>query len=113
MPKHPKRSVTHEARFRAANASPIATQRLADMRAAAETSPTSTGRRNALAHVSGKPLTASAAISVKCWDCCGHYVDGRDDCQVPWCPLYAWMPYGTMRKATTKRKEAEAHEQSH
>jgi hypothetical protein len=98
MPKPNDRSDTHEVRFRAANASPVASQRLIDMQAAAESAPTSTGRRNALLHVSGHKLSASAAISVKCWDCCGHYVDGRDDCLVPWCPLYPWMPYGTMRK---------------
>lgn len=104
MPKKTNRSDTYEARFRAANASPIASQRLLDLQMATESSPTSTGRKNALLHVLGHKLPASAAISVKCWECCGHYIDGRADCEIPWCPLYPWMPYGTMRKAKTKRK---------
>jgi hypothetical protein len=37
--------------------------------------------------------TRSEAILKKCHDCCGEYFDGKDDCEVPACPLYTWMPY--------------------
>jgi hypothetical protein len=98
------RSKSYEARFRAANASNTACQRLIDMQMAVESAPLSIGRGDALLHVSGHKLPASSAIRVKCWDCSGHYVDGRQDCRVPWCPLYPWMPYGTMRKERSNGK---------
>lgn len=33
------------------------------------------------------------AIKEKCFDCMCHYDDGRFDCEVPKCSLYAFMPY--------------------
>lgn len=37
--------------------------------------------------------TRSEAIKAKCHDCCGEYIDGKDDCGNPYCPLYSFMPY--------------------
>jgi len=34
-----------------------------------------------------------AAILSKCHDCCGQYMDGKQDCGVRKCPLYPFMPY--------------------
>jgi hypothetical protein len=33
------------------------------------------------------------AIELQCWQCCGHYSDGKIDCEVTTCPLYSFMPY--------------------
>lgn len=35
-------------------------------------------------------------IKAFCAQCMGDYLDGRDDCGVPGCPLYRSMPYGKM-----------------
>lgn len=56
------------------------------------------GRSNIIKSITGQKISASAAIVAKCFDCCGHYIDGRKDCEVSYCPLYPWMPYGLMRK---------------
>jgi hypothetical protein len=32
-------------------------------------------------------------MRAKCHDCCGGYIDGREDCGSTACPLYPWMPY--------------------
>ncbi len=33
------------------------------------------------------------AILYKCWECTGKYMDGKNDCENPMCPLYMFMPY--------------------
>jgi hypothetical protein len=40
-----------------------------------------------------KKSSLKAAILAKCHDCSGHYQDGRVDCGVNVCSLYAYMPY--------------------
>lgn len=52
------------------------------------------GRKEICAHLTGKHLTRGEAILAKCYDCCGYYLDGKVDCQIPACPLYSFMPYG-------------------
>ena len=55
--------------------------------------PSSTGKKHILRYLKGERLTQREAILAKCCDCCGHYIDGREDCQVPLCSLYPFMPY--------------------
>ena len=55
--------------------------------------PASSGKRFLLKHLDGGTLTRDQAIKAKCADCCGLFVDGRIDCEVPDCPLYPYMPY--------------------
>lgn len=38
-------------------------------------------------------ISRKRAIELKCWDCQGEYLDGKEDCEVTSCPLYAFMPY--------------------
>ena len=33
------------------------------------------------------------AIMAKCYECMGNYDGGVEDCKIPFCPLYPWMPY--------------------
>lgn len=40
-----------------------------------------------------KAPTRSQAMLAMCHNCCGHYYDGKVDCEVSGCPLYNWMPY--------------------
>jgi hypothetical protein len=56
--------------------------------------PMSKPRNFMLSMLSGKKLTPQQAIKAKCFDCCGFFVDGRNDCGIKHCPLYNWMPYG-------------------
>ncbi len=42
----------------------------------------------------GDKLTNRQAIIAKCADCMCLYVDGKEDCQMPDCPLYPVSPYG-------------------
>jgi len=42
-----------------------------------------------------KKVTRGNAIQAKCHDCSGHYADGKQDCEVPTCPLYEYMPFRT------------------
>lgn len=51
------------------------------------------GRAELIAHLEGKRLYASKAIKAYCYDCMGHYADGKEDCRTPICPLYPFMPY--------------------
>ncbi len=55
--------------------------------------PASRGKSNLAKHLAGERLTQRQAILAKCCDCMGHHVDGRFDCGIGTCPLYAWMPY--------------------
>ena len=52
-------------------------------------------RKCARRKVMSKP-TPMKSILAKCWDCIGHYVDGKKDCENPTCPLYSYMPYRVM-----------------
>ena len=40
-----------------------------------------------------KRPSMAKAVQAKCAECCGFFVDGRHDCQIPLCPLYYWMRY--------------------
>jgi hypothetical protein len=51
------------------------------------------GKQELLKHLSGKQITLRQALKAKCYECLGYFEDGRQDCQMPNCPLYPWMPY--------------------
>lgn len=40
--------------------------------------------------------TRKQAIETQCWECNGHYDDGKIDCENVRCPLYAYMPYAKL-----------------
>jgi hypothetical protein len=47
----------------------------------------------------GHRLTRAEAMHAKCFECMGHYKDGVEDCKMPQCPLYPWMPYRSKKAA--------------
>ena len=51
----------------------------------------------------GQKLSPLKAIKANCYQCMNSYLDGKDDCQIPDCPLYPYMPY---RKDKAKVKRA-------
>lgn len=51
------------------------------------------GGRELKQYLYGKRLTRKQAIKAICYDCMGYYSDGRQDCELPDCPLYGFMPY--------------------
>lgn len=57
-------------------------------------SPLSSGRTRMLKFLENKKLTRGEAVTAKCFECCGGYIDGRNDCCIEDCPLYQYMPYG-------------------
>lgn len=40
-----------------------------------------------------KDITRKEAIQAMCWECMGHYSDGKESCTSVRCPLYTFMPY--------------------
>ena len=55
------------------------------------------------AYRQGKSLTPRQAILAKCSECTCHYVDGREDCGIPDCTLYPYMPYGNAPRKKIRR----------
>jgi hypothetical protein len=51
------------------------------------------GRGELAKHLDGKRLTLKEAVLANCYGCMGGYTDGLHDCEIPDCPLYAFMPY--------------------
>lgn len=60
---------------------------------AIEKAPKARGKRELLRHHAGLRLTLKQALLAKCCECSGYYIDGKNDCQIPDCPLYSNMPY--------------------
>lgn len=50
-------------------------------------------------HLEGKRITQRQAIKAKCFDCMGGYADGRENCEIPTCSLYGFMPYRSGKKS--------------
>lgn len=67
-------------------------------------SPLSKGKAELLAHMAGKRLSFKKACLAKCFECCNGYIDGKVDCGITDCPLYARMPYA--KPATPKNDSA-------
>ena len=59
---------------------------------------TARGKQELIKHLSGQRLTQRQAILAKCFDCCGGYADGRQDCRCTRCSLYPFMPFNPDRK---------------
>jgi len=57
---------------------------------------------NLIKYLEGAKLSVTQAVKCKCYDCNGYQADGRIDCKVTHCPLYPWMPYGTVKKNRVK-----------
>lgn len=50
-------------------------------------------------------LSPLQAIIAQCAHCNAWYIDGKQDCENPDCPLYPYMPYGQYRKVRIQSKE--------
>lgn len=51
------------------------------------------GRKEYEKYIKGGRLTRGEQILAKCYDCCGGYADGAEDCGCKSCPLYPSHPY--------------------
>lgn len=59
------------------------------------------GKKELVAFMEGKQLSAQALILAKCYDCFGWYVDdGAMDCGCIDCPLHPKMPYNKSKVKT-------------
>lgn len=68
------------------------------------------GQKELIKHLSGEMLTLRQAVNAHCYDCSGFYSDGKNDCRLPGCSLYPFMPYNENRtKRTSNRTMTEAH----
>jgi len=54
---------------------------------------TARGQKELLKHLSGGKLTFKKAIFARCYDCMGYFADGKNDCNMPHCPLHPFMAY--------------------
>lgn len=73
--------------------------------------PQSTGKSMMIKSLKGEKLSASQAIKAHCFCCEGYFLQGREDCEVPTCALYPFMPYSSKKqksragsKLTTEQK---------
>lgn len=44
-----------------------------------------------------KKPTRREVIEAQCWECLGHYSDGKIDCENTKCPIYEYMPYRKLK----------------
>lgn len=59
--------------------------------------PKAQGREEFLRFQRGEQLTMKQALLASCYDCTGHYADGRKDCEMENCPLHRFMRYNRNR----------------
>jgi len=71
---------------------------------------TARGKSELIKHLEGYQLTLRQAVNAHCYDCMGFYADGKNDCCMPGCSLYPFMPYNVNKiKRTSKLILTEAH----
>lgn len=63
-----------------------------------ETTKMSKGRKELLEYLKTGNITLRGAVFAKCFDCCGFYEDGKEDCGDYLCPLYPFMPFNKSKK---------------
>ena len=63
----------------------------------------SSGKTNYMRYLNGERLSCKEAILAKCAECCAGYHDGRMDCGMNDCPLYPFMPYGSIKQKFRQR----------
>ena len=64
----------------------------------------SPGKKYLLKYSEGQILTMKQAIVAHCFLCCGYYADGKNDCLIPSCSLYPFMPYRAEKKKVKKER---------
>jgi len=64
----------------------------------------SSGKKYLIRYLKGEKVTLKQAVLGNCCACMGYYADGRNDCEIPECPLYPHMPY---RKNKVKQERTE------
>ena len=70
---------------------------------------TAQGKNEYLSYMEhGAKLSHKQAILANCYQCMGFYIDGKNDCERPNCPLYPFMPY---RKSVDKVKRPRSEKQ--
>ena len=70
---------------------------------------TAKGKNEYLSYMEhGTKLSHKQAILANCYQCLGFYMDGKNDCEIPDCPFYPYMPY---RKGVEKVKRARSERQ--
>lgn len=63
---------------------------------------TAQGKKELLAYLDGKRLTARQAVISHCYSCMGYYIDGKVDCKIPECSAYGFMPYRETKLPPTR-----------
>lgn len=65
----------------------------------------SKGKKHLIKHLEGGKLSRSEAMQAKCYDCMGHFVDGRQDCMLEACPMFNYRPYKDGETNSPKSKK--------
>lgn len=51
------------------------------------------GNRLLKQYLENESLSVRESITAKCASCMNYYMDGRQSCELPECPLYPYSPY--------------------
>jgi hypothetical protein len=65
------------------------------------------GQQELIRYLNGERLTMKQAILAKCYDCLGGYCDAKNDCKVPNCSLYGFMPYRENKEIRPKKERSQ------
>jgi hypothetical protein len=69
------------------------------------------GKRELISHLNGNRLTTRQMVLAKCYECSGYLADGREDCEMPDCPLHPLMPYKKGDKYSSSKRSPLSEEQ--
>ena len=67
------------------------------------------GAKEFLSYSYGKKISLKQSVLAKCFECCGNYMDGKEDCLIEECPLYPFMPYGAVWMGREKKIMSPEH----
>ncbi len=67
------------------------------------------GKSELINYLKGDRLTHKEAIRAKCYECMCCFIDGRQDCGIPGCPLYPFMIFNPAKKEPRRKKLTPEH----
>lgn len=69
------------------------------------------GKKELIAHLKGEKISRSGGMRAACYQCMGYFVDGRQDCGIETCPMFAWRPFKEKGNKAEEEPETEETEE--